>query len=55
MACKLTRCRNSPGDRASSFLDQWEEQSAKIVFEKPLNKELVFDACLDHPSFEWDG
>ncbi|KAF9479280.1 hypothetical protein BDN70DRAFT_878952 [Pholiota conissans] len=41
----------SPGDPASSPLDQREEQSAKIVFENAaLRKESVSGVCLDHPS-----
>jgi hypothetical protein len=44
-------CKISPGDPASSPLDQWEEHSAKIVFENPHERAL-FDVCLDHPSFE---
>ncbi|KAJ7436203.1 hypothetical protein FB451DRAFT_1061926, partial [Mycena latifolia] len=36
----------SPGDPASSPLDQWEGHSAKIVFENPS----LSDVCLDHPS-----
>ncbi|KAJ7286441.1 hypothetical protein C8J57DRAFT_1050724, partial [Mycena rebaudengoi] len=42
----------SPGDPASSPLDQWEEHSAKIVFENPHGKRAVSDVCLDHSSFE---
>ncbi|KAJ7766669.1 hypothetical protein B0H16DRAFT_1309180, partial [Mycena metata] len=41
----------SPGDPASSPLDQWEEHSAKIVFENP-HKRALSDVCLDHPSLQ---
>ncbi|KAJ7029356.1 hypothetical protein C8F04DRAFT_963016, partial [Mycena alexandri] len=41
----------SPGDPASSPLDQWEEHSAKIVFENPHERALS-DVCLDHPSLQ---
>ncbi|KAJ6501960.1 hypothetical protein C8R45DRAFT_974945 [Mycena sanguinolenta] len=44
-------CKISPGDPASSLLDQWEEHSAKIVFENPHERAL-FDVCLDHPSLQ---
>ncbi|KAJ7264913.1 hypothetical protein B0H12DRAFT_1263373 [Mycena haematopus] len=44
-------CKISPGDPASSPLDQWEEHSAKIVFENPHERAL-FDVCLDHPSLQ---
>ncbi|KAJ7481099.1 hypothetical protein B0H11DRAFT_1638002, partial [Mycena galericulata] len=41
----------SPGDPASSPLDQWEEHSAKIVFEDPhARARWLSDVCLDHPS-----
>ncbi|KAJ7193858.1 hypothetical protein GGX14DRAFT_477442 [Mycena pura] len=46
---KSSKCRISPGDPASSPLDQWEEHSAKIVFENP-HAGALSDACLDHPS-----
>ncbi|KAJ7772981.1 hypothetical protein DFH07DRAFT_1057330 [Mycena maculata] len=47
----MEECRISPGDPASSPLDQWEEHSAKIVFENP-HKRALSDVCLDHPSLE---
>ncbi|KAI0373062.1 hypothetical protein BV20DRAFT_922931, partial [Pilatotrama ljubarskyi] len=37
----------SPGDPASSPLNQREKQSARIVFE---TSSLIFDACLDRPT-----